>query len=391
MLANGGGRTGRRHSCRRGSFGKWVEDGTDGRFGARRADLLLIRHPGNVVSRGCGRPCWRGYCEGGPSSDSLGLVGPRTVAGMADRQQIRADIREFLTTRRARISPEQAGLRTFGGSRRVKGLRREDVATVAGISIEYSPRLERGNVSGVSESVLDGIAQALQLTDDERDHLHALVRTASTRSTQRRRPSQVRIRPTVQRILDSLLMAPAFVVDGRLDILAANDLGRALYAPLYDDPVQPPNHARFLFLDPRAGDFWRDWGQAADDAVALLRASAGRDPYDRQLSDLIGQLSTRSDDFRVRWASHDVKAQLTGAKRIHHPLVGDLELPFESAPLPLDPGQHLVIYSPEPDTASYAAVQILASWSATHAVDAASQQLPDSATGSEPRPGRDRP
>jgi transcriptional regulator with XRE-family HTH domain len=311
---------------------------------------------------------------------------------MADRQQIRADIREFLTTRRARISPEQAGLRTFGGSRRVKGLRREEVATLAGISIEYYTRLERGNVSGVSESVLDGIAQALQLTDDERDHLHALVRTASSpRSTQRRRPSQVRIRPTVQRILDSLLMAPAFVVDGRLDILAANDLGRALYAPLYDDPVQPPNHARFLFLAPRAGDFWRDWRQAADDAVALLRASAGRDPYDRQLSDLIGQLSTRSDDFRVRWASHDVKAQLTGAKRIHHPLVGDLELPFESAPLPLDPGQHLVIYSPEPDTASYAAVQILASWSATQDLGAVSQQPTDSATGSESGPRRERP
>ena len=213
---------------------------------------------------------------------------------MADKEQARADIKEFLTTRRARITPEQAGLRTYGGSRRVKGLRREEVATLSGISAEYYTRLERGNVAGASESVLDGIANALQLTDDERAHLLDLVRAAaSSRPAQRRRPPQVRVRPSVQRILDSLTLAPAFVVDARLDILAANELGRALYAPIFEDPIQPPNHARFLFLDRRAGDFWRDWAQAADDAVALLRASAGRDPYDRPLSDLIGALSTR--------------------------------------------------------------------------------------------------
>ena len=289
----------------------------------------------------------------------------RTVDDMVDKQQVRADIKEFLTTRRARITPEQAGLRTYGGSRRVKGLRREEVATLSGISAEYYTRLERGNVAGASESVLEGIADALQLTDDERTHLLDLVRAAaSSRPGRRRRPSQVRVRATVQRILDSLTLAPAFVVDARLDILAANELGRALYAPIFDDPIQPPNHARFLFLDRRAGDFWRDWGQAADDAVALLRASAGRDPYDRQLSDLIGELSTRSDDFRVRWATHDVRAHITGAKRIHHPEVGDLALPFESTPLPADPGQHLVIYSPEPDTPSHTALQILASGAA---------------------------
>jgi transcriptional regulator with XRE-family HTH domain len=284
---------------------------------------------------------------------------------MADKQQARADIKEFLTSRRARITPEQAGLRTYGGSRRVKGLRREEVATLSGISAEYYTRLERGNVAGASESVLEGIASALQLSDDERAHLLDLVRAAaSSRPTRHRRPPQVRVRATVQRILDSLNLAPAFVVDARLDILAANQLGRALYAPIFDDPIKPPNHARFLFLDRRAGDFWRDWGQAADDAVALLRASAGRDPYDRRLSDLIGELSTRSDDFRVRWAAHDVRAHITGAKRIHHPEVGDLKLPFESTPLPADPGQHLVIYSPEPDTPSYASIQILASWAA---------------------------
>jgi transcriptional regulator with XRE-family HTH domain len=172
---------------------------------------------------------------------------------MVDKQQARADIKESLTTRRARITPERAGLRTYGGARRVKGLRREEVATLSGISAEYYTRLERGNATGVSESVLDGIANALQLTDDERTHLLDLVRAAaSSRPGHRRRPPQVRVRATVQRILDSLTLAPAFVVDARLDILAANDVGRALYAPIFDDPIQSPNHARFLFLDRRA-------------------------------------------------------------------------------------------------------------------------------------------
>ncbi|MEU8613772.1 helix-turn-helix transcriptional regulator, partial [Actinoplanes sp. NPDC048791] len=284
---------------------------------------------------------------------------------MADKQRVRADIREFLTTRRARITPAQAGLPAYGSSRRVTGLRREEVATLAGISAEYYTRIERGNVTGASESVLAGIAQALQLSDDERAHLHDLVRLAGTgRPPARRRPPQARVRPAVQRIMDAMTLTPAFVVGSRLDILAANELGRALYAPILADPVQPPNHARFLFLDPHAGDFWREWDRAADDAVALLRGSAGRDPYDEQLSNLIGQLSTRSDDFRVRWASHDVRAHLTGAKRIHHPVVGDLELPFESMPLPADPGQSLVVYSAEPGSPSHAALGILASWAA---------------------------
>lgn len=288
-----------------------------------------------------------------------------TVGVMADKQQVRADIREFLTTRRARITPEQAGLRVYGSSRRVAGLRREEVATLAGISAEYYTRLERGNVAGASESVLDGIAHALQLSDDERTHLNDLVQTASSsRPPARRRPPQVRVRPAVQRIMDSMVLTPALIVDSRLDILAANELGRALYAPIFADSVKPPNHARFLFLDRHAGDFWRDWSQAADDAVALLRGSAGRDPYDEHLSNLIGLLSTRSDDFRVRWASYDVRTHLTGAKRIHHPVVGDLELPFESMPLPSDPGQSLVMYSAEPDSATQAALQLLSSWSA---------------------------
>lgn len=284
---------------------------------------------------------------------------------MTAKPELRAEIREFLISRRARITPEQAGLRVFGSSRRVQGLRREEVATLAGVSAEYYTRVERGNITGVSESVLDGIAHALQLDEAEREHLTNLVRAAgSTRPAPRARPKPQRVRPTVQRILDAMVLTPAFVVDSRLDILAANRLGRALYAPIFADPVRPPNQARFLFLDDGAGDFWRDWAVNADDAVALLRASAGRDPYDRRLTDLVGELATRSEDFRVRWASHDVRSTITGSKRIHHPLVGDLELPFETSTLGNEAGQHLLAYTAEPDTRSYEALEILASWTA---------------------------
>jgi transcriptional regulator with XRE-family HTH domain len=233
------------------------------------------------------------------------------MAGRDDNRGIRGDvrgqIREFLSTRRARISPEQAGLPVYGGDRRrVPGLRRDEVAVLAGISSEYYIRLERGNATGVSESVIDGIAHALQLDEAERAHLLDLIRTAATTRPPRRRPAPQRVRPTVQRVLDSMSGTPAFVLNGRLDILTANDLGYALFSPVYADPVRPPNNARFIFLDPHAGGFFRDWDKVANDTVALLRAEAGRDPYDRQLSDLIGELSTRSDEFRVRWAAHHV-------------------------------------------------------------------------------------
>ena len=220
------------------------------------------------------------------------------------RGDVRSQIREFLTTRRARISPEQAGLPVYRTDRRrVSGLRREEVALLAGISPEYYIRLERGNATGISESVIDGIAHALQLDVAERAHLLDLLRTASTTRRPRRQPARRRVRPTVQRVIDSMHVTPAFVLNGRLDILAANDLGRALYAPMYVDPVRPPNNARFVFLDPRATEFFRDWNKAANDTVALLRAETGRDPYDRETSDLIGELSTRSDEFRRRWAA----------------------------------------------------------------------------------------
>jgi hypothetical protein len=282
------------------------------------------------------------------------------------RRDVRGEIREFLSTRRAKVSPEQAGLPVYGGDRRrVAGLRREEVALLAGISSEYYTRLERGNATGVSESVIDGIAYALQLDEAERAHLLDLIRTAGSTRPPRRRPAQQRVRPTVQRVLDSMRGTPAFVLNGRLDVLAANTLGRALYSPVYADPLRPPNNARFVFLDPHASDFFREWDKVANDTVALLRAEVGRDPYDRRLSDMIGELSTRSDEFRVRWAAHNVRIHTTGVKLLHHPVVGDLDLPFESFPLAADPSQSLLTYTAEPDSPSQDALNLLASWAAT--------------------------
>jgi transcriptional regulator with XRE-family HTH domain len=293
------------------------------------------------------------------------VPGARSVEYVNDRNEIRGAIREFLTSRRARITPERAGLPVYGGNRRVSGLRREEVALLAGISVEYYTRLERGTATGVSESVLEGIARALQLNEAERAHLTDLVRTANTTRPIRRRPTPQRVRPAVQRILDSMTGTPAFVLNGRLDILAANQLGYALYSPMYADPVRPANHARFIFLDRRSTEFWSHWDKAAGDTVALLRAEAGRDPYDRGLSDLVGELSTRSEEFRVRWATHDVRIHDTGVKRIHHPLVGDLTLPFESLQLAADTGQTLLTYTAEPNSPSDEALNLLASWTTT--------------------------
>ena len=272
------------------------------------------------------------------------------------------DIREFLATRRGRITPEQSGLPVYGANRRVTGLRREEVALLAGISVEYYTRLERGQVGGVSESVLDGVAHALQLDEAERDHLYRLVRTATTRRPARRAPARKRVRPTIQRMLD-LMPMPAYLRNGRFDILAANDLGRALYSPLYEESPSP-NSARFVFLSPEAPEFFLDYDLVQDDAVAFLRAEAGRDAYDKELQDLIGELSTRSERFRQRWAAHDVRYHRTGTKRLHHPLVGDLALDFEAFDLPGDEGQRLNVYTAPPDSPTAQALDMLASWTA---------------------------
>jgi transcriptional regulator with XRE-family HTH domain len=311
--------------------------------------------------------------ERGTDRDSQPFGSGRIVEGVTGggesrniRRDVRGEIREFLSTRRARISPEEAGLPLYGGDRRrVPGLRREEVALLAGVSIGYYTKLERGDATSVSDSVFDGIAQALQLDDAERAHLLDLFRTASYGRPPHLQPGRERVRPMVQRVLDSMTGTPAFVLNGRLDILSANALGLALYSPVYADPARPPNNARFTFLDLRSIEFFRDWNKVANDVVALLRAEAGRDPYDRQLTDLVGELSTRSTEFRVRWAAHDVRIHTSGVKLLHHPIVGDLELAFESFTLAADPGQSLLTYTAEAASPSQDALNLLASWAAT--------------------------
>jgi len=274
------------------------------------------------------------------------------------------EIREFLTSRRAKLTPDEVGLTSYG-PRRVPGLRREEVAVLAGVSVPYYTRLERGNLSGVSESVLEALARALQLDEAERAHLFDLARAAQPAAPKRRRRTQQRVRPSVQRMIDAMTGAPAFVQNGRLDILAANALGRALFSELYVDPVRPVNPARFVFLSPRAPDFYGDWERAANDTVAILRTEAGRDPYDSSLSDLVGELSTRSEEFRTRWASHNVRIHRTGAKDLHHPVVGDLSLTYEMLDLSADSGLVIVAYTAEPGSKSAEALDLLASWTAT--------------------------
>jgi transcriptional regulator with XRE-family HTH domain len=277
----------------------------------------------------------------------------------------RNQVRDFLTSRRARITPEQAGLPAFGGNRRVPGLRREEVALLAGVSIDYYIRLERGNLHGVSESVLEALVRALQLNEAERVHLFDLARAPNTVMGKRGRPTRQPLRPSVQRILDAMTGAAAYVRNERLEILGANQLGYALFSECYADPARPVNHARFMFLNARATEFYVDWESVANDAVGILRAAAGRDPYDRGLSDLVGELATRSEAFRSRWAAHNVRFHRSGVKRFHHPVVGDLELTYEAMELPADPGLRLVSYTAEAGSASQDRLNFLASWSAT--------------------------
>lgn len=288
-----------------------------------------------------------------------------------DRKNLAAEVREFLSTRRARISPQQAGLPFHGGNRRVAGLRREEVALLAGMSVDYYIRLERGNLSGASDSVLDALAHALQLNEAERIHLYDLARTA-TPSGRRPAVTTSRVRPTILRMLDSMTDVPAYVRNGRFDILAANALGRALYAPVFDSPLfaqrGPVNTARFLFLDPAAQDFWVEWDKGADDSVAFLRSETGRAPHDKALTDLIGELTTRSDEFARRWARHDVKLHRSGVKHLRHPLVGELALPYEAMELSADPGLRINIYAPEPDSREQEALGLLAGWADTGTV-----------------------
>ncbi|MGA5200678.1 helix-turn-helix transcriptional regulator [Streptomyces variegatus] len=284
------------------------------------------------------------------------------------------EIRAFLKTRRDKITPEQAGLPVYG-NRRVPGLRRNEVAMLAGVSVEYYTRLERGNLSGVSDSVLDALAQALRLDDTERTHLYDLARMANVSPARvRRRPAQAAVRPGVLRIVEGMPGLPAFVQNNRFDVLVANPLAHALYSEMYADPTCDANTARFVFFSPAARRFYVDWERVARGAVGALRIEAGKNPYDRELSNLIGELSTRSDTFRVMWGAHDVHVFREGTKRFRHQVVGNLDLDHESMALPGDTGQSVVVYSAEAGTAAADGLKLLASWSAT-AEDAQAAQV----------------
>jgi transcriptional regulator with XRE-family HTH domain len=278
----------------------------------------------------------------------------------------RVEVREFLTSRRAKISPARARL-PVAGRRRVPGLRRSEVAALAGMSVEYYAKLERGSLAGVSAGVLDALARALELDDAERAHLLRLAHEADGSSAvlrPHRRPRQWIVRPSLQWSLDAIT-APAILGNNRMDLLAANHLGRAMYSDLYADPTSPPNFARHTFLDSAAHRFYPDWALAADMCVANLRTAAGKDPHDRGLQDLVGELSTRSDDFRRRWGAHNVRTHGAGVKHFHHHVVGDLTLAYESLDLRAEPDLTLTLYTAEPDSPTAHALALLASWAST--------------------------
>lgn len=306
--------------------------------------------PAEVHSQGIPRAGLRAYAEG---------------------MENRSEVREFLMTRRARLTTEAAGLPS-GTNRRVAGLRRSEVAMLAGVSVEYYSKLERGAIAGASASVLESVSRALQLTDAEHAHLLDLARAAdgipSSGRSRRRAPKSTVVRPSLQWTLDSVTDAIAFVRDPRQNILATNALGRAFYSPVIGDGGRVPNLARFQFLDPAARDFYPEWDLFAEMCVAVIRAEAGRDPHDKGIQELVGELSTRSELFRTLWAAHNVRTHGSGKKRFVHPVAGELTLVYEELAITAEPGQVLLIYSAEPGSPSAERLRLLASWTAESAV-----------------------
>lgn len=285
--------------------------------------------------------------------------------------ETRANIKDFLSSRRAKILPAQVGL-PAGSRRRVPGLRREEVAVLAGVSPEWYARLEKGHIGGVSEDVLLSVARALRLGDEERTYLFELAqaaRPANRRPVRRKEAAEVAA--PVQWLLDSMGMSAGFVRNGRLDVVASNALARALHAPMFDSATATAhgraNFARFHFLDPASREFFPDWEEGAAASAALLRVEAGREPHDRSLRELIGELSTLSPEFRMLWASHDIRFSHEGTKRLRHPVVGYLELTYQSLALPGLPRavNELSAYTAEPGSLHEERLKLLASWAAT--------------------------
>ncbi|MGW4310566.1 helix-turn-helix transcriptional regulator [Streptomyces californicus] len=292
----------------------------------------------------------------------------------------REEVREFLTSRRAKITPELAGL-PAGPRRRVPGLRRGEVAALADVSVEYYAKLERGDLSGVSPAVLEALARALRLDDAERAHLANLAQAADgsdALTRPRRRTAGPRWTPhrSLQWTLDAITAGPAFVRNGRMDVLAANPLFRAFYADLYATPGNQRNLARFTFLDPASRRFYPDWDGFADVTVAIVRTEAGRNPHDKDLHDLVGELSTRSDEFRTRWGAHNVRHHSTGTKHFHHHAVGGLALAYEGLDMAAVPGLTLTVYTAEPGSPAEEGLRLLASWAATEEAAPAEERPP---------------
>lgn len=304
-----------------------------------------------------------------PGHGYRGRMELRSENRTGDPTANRSEIRDFLVSRRAKLAPERVGLPT-SRRRRVPGLRREEVAALAGVSTEWYTRLEKGHIGGVSEEVLEAVAKALLLDEDERTYLFDLARAARPARRRSPRRKDVKIPSPVQWMVDSMTMAPAFVRSGRLDIVASNALCRALYSPMFDSDTTSDrgcaNFPRYFFLDPGSPDFFVDWEEGARATVAVLRAEAGREPHDRALRELVGELSTLSPDFRTMWASHDVRIRHEGTKRLNHPEVGRLEMTFRhlNLPLPQRAVHDLIIYTAEPGTPSEDRLKLLASWTA---------------------------
>lgn len=276
---------------------------------------------------------------------------------------LRTEIREFLRSRRARIAPEMAGLPIYGGKRRVAGLRREEVALLAGVSVDYYVRIERGSLAGTSEGVLDALASALQLNEAERAHLFHLARESGAPGGRGDCKPPATVRPGLQAVLDAITGSPALIRNGRHDVLAMNHLGRALYSPVLADPRRPANIARFVYLHPsEAETFFVEYDQVVRNAAAMLRMEVGRNPRDAEVVALVSELSTCSELFRQHWASQDVRLKGHGTKRVNHPVVGRLDLNFESMDLPTEPGLQLNVYTAPAGGPTADNLALLASW-----------------------------
>ena len=272
-------------------------------------------------------------------------------------------VRDFLRARRAAVSPGDVGLPQAPGARRVPGLRREEVASLAGVSVDYYTRLEQGRALNVSDSVLRAIARALRLDEEEVAHLRDLVGPSAGAPRASSRAGQG-LRPGVLQLLATMDSLPAYVLGGRGEVLAANRLARALFTDFEAVPAAQRNLVRWLCTDPAARELFLDWEEVAADAVAALHRQVGKDACDPLIAALVGELSVVSEEFARWWASQRVFSRTHGVRRLHHPLVGRLDLAVEHLLVPGPLGQALVVHSAEPGSTSAEALGLLASWTA---------------------------